>query len=217
MEQKRYYKDATIQGKGKMNRKSVRQRMGKISVIMILTSVLVASGFSTYDYIIEKNNWESYFNEITVPIPKPLANGMRPSQAAKDTAALTEASVEETRNGMELVYQTNEAFVNMASGAKKNRGYPWCGYSLFSGTGPGNPSGQQGNGADWQVTSENVENTRETASAIDEIRRQIERIKQFVMKLVGLIGNKKRKLGKQKQVSLETLPVIRDESDLEFS
>jgi len=145
---------------------------------------------------------------------------MRSSQAAKDTTALIEASVEETKNGIDLVCETNEAFTNLASGAKKVEELLGEVAASSQEQARGISQVSKAMGEIGRVTEENVGNTRETASAIEEIRRQIERIKEFVMKLVVLIGNKKRKntgTRKAKAGHLETLPVIRDESDLESS
>jgi len=54
----------------------IRQKMGKISLIMILVSVIIATGFSTYDYISENRKLKNDFNEITEPIPGRLANSV---------------------------------------------------------------------------------------------------------------------------------------------
>ena len=62
-----------------MNQQFVRRKMGTISVIMILASILVSSGFSMYDYMNEREKLKRYFDEITGPIPKRLANGMQKS------------------------------------------------------------------------------------------------------------------------------------------
>ncbi|WP_207681394.1 methyl-accepting chemotaxis protein [Desulfonema magnum] len=118
---------------------------------------------------------------------------MRSSQAVRNTAALIEASVEETKNGIDLIYQANEAFTNVASGAQK------IGELLGEVTAS---SQEQAQGIEQvstameaigKVTQENVLSTEETASAIREIRIQVERLKDFVMKLVALIGKKSQK------------------------
>ncbi|MDM8549637.1 methyl-accepting chemotaxis protein [Desulfobacterales bacterium HSG2] len=118
---------------------------------------------------------------------------MRSSRAARDTAALIEASVEEAKNGIGLVYETNEAFMNVASGAKKVEELLGEVAASSQEQARGISQVSKAMEAIGRVTEENVGNTRETASAIEEIGRQIERIKEFVIKLVALIGIKKEK------------------------
>jgi len=54
----------------------IKQKMGKISLIMIIASVLIATGFSIYDYIKENRRLKNDFNEITEPIAARLANSL---------------------------------------------------------------------------------------------------------------------------------------------
>ncbi len=54
----------------------IKQKLGKISLIMIAVSVLIATGFSIYDYIKENRRLKNDFNEITEPIAGRLANSL---------------------------------------------------------------------------------------------------------------------------------------------
>ena len=60
-----------------MGRKSVTRKMGKISLIMISASIFMASGFNAFNYFMERNRLQNYFDEITAPIPIRLANGLQ--------------------------------------------------------------------------------------------------------------------------------------------
>lgn len=59
-----------------MNIQSVRRKMNKITLMMILLSVLISSGFSGYDYFIQKKNLKASFAEICDPIPPQLAQSL---------------------------------------------------------------------------------------------------------------------------------------------
>jgi methyl-accepting chemotaxis protein len=115
---------------------------------------------------------------------------MRSSEAARNTAALIEASVAETQNGVDLIYQANKAFTNVAAGAKKIG-------ELLGEVDAASQDQTQGitqvtgaMGEIDRVAQENVGSSEEAESAIDEIKSQISRMKSFVMKLVALIGEK---------------------------
>ncbi len=118
---------------------------------------------------------------------------LRSSQAARNTATLIEASVKETKNGIDLVYQANKAFTNVASGAKKIG--ELLGEVAVSSQEQSMGIGQVSTAMEaiGKVTQENVLSTEEAASAIKEIRFQVERLRDFVMKLVALIGKKNQK------------------------
>ncbi len=116
---------------------------------------------------------------------------MRSSEAAGNTSALIEASVKRTRSGSDMVCKANEAFTNVAEGAKK------IGELLRE---VAAASQEQTQGVSQvsrsmaeidKVTQENVIITAESASSIEEIRTQIEQMKGVVMNLVAVIGNKK--------------------------
>jgi len=115
---------------------------------------------------------------------------MRSSQAANDTAALIKASVEEIRNGTDLVSKANDAFIYVAEGAKKVE-------ELLGEVAVSSQQQDQGIGrvssamsSIDRVARENVGSTGEAASAIEEIKLQVGRIKEFVIKLVSLVGKK---------------------------
>lgn len=57
-----------------MKQKIIRQKMGKISLIMILVSAFISTSFSIYDYIDESNRLRNDFDEMTDPVPERLAN-----------------------------------------------------------------------------------------------------------------------------------------------
>jgi len=58
-------------------RNTVRRKMGTVSVIMILASIFIASGFSTYDYIRERIRLRQDFDENISPIPLRLAKSLK--------------------------------------------------------------------------------------------------------------------------------------------
>ncbi len=60
-----------------MKELGVKKRMGTVSVIMIVVSVLVATGFSIYDYLRERGRMAESFHEMVDPIAKRLANGLQ--------------------------------------------------------------------------------------------------------------------------------------------
>ncbi len=125
---------------------------------------------------------------------------MRSSEAARNTSALIETSIERTKNGIELVYKANEAFANVAEGARK------VGELLGEVTAS---SQEQAQGIRQvskamsdidRVTQENVSIAEETSLAIEEIGSQTERMKNFVGNLMTLIGSKKEKHNKLKKI-----------------
>ncbi|GBC60042.1 hypothetical protein DENIS_0984 [Desulfonema ishimotonii] len=114
---------------------------------------------------------------------------MRSGEAAKNTAALIEASVDGIRKGSELVFKTNEAFNQVTDGAKK------VGELLSEVTAA---SQEQSQGISQvsramvdidKVTQENAAGVEETAAAIAKIENQIIDMKGLMVKLVNLIGN----------------------------
>lgn len=114
---------------------------------------------------------------------------LRSRASARDTAALIEASIERTKNGVDLVYKAGETFENVAAGAKK------VGELLGEVT---ISSQEQARGIGNineamteidRVTQKNAANAEETASVIQEIEGQTKRMKTVVTELVALIGN----------------------------
>ena len=115
---------------------------------------------------------------------------MRSSQAAKNTAALIEASIEKNRLGIERVYKAGKVFEDVAEGSKRVE--ELLGEITIS-------SQEQNRGIDQvteamsdidKVTQANAANAEETASAIIEIGGQIKRMETVVGELMKLIGNR---------------------------
>ncbi len=55
---------------------SGKRKMGTISLIVILASILVATGFSIYDYVNESGRMKTYFNKRIDPISKRLSSSL---------------------------------------------------------------------------------------------------------------------------------------------
>ncbi|MDM8550024.1 methyl-accepting chemotaxis protein [Desulfobacterales bacterium HSG2] len=60
-----------------MKQKTGRRKLGTISLIVILASILVSTGFSIRDYANERDRLEEFFRKSTEPISKRLANGLQ--------------------------------------------------------------------------------------------------------------------------------------------
>ncbi|RLC22107.1 MAG: hypothetical protein DRI57_00690 [Deltaproteobacteria bacterium] len=60
-----------------MEQKTGKRKMSTISLIVILASIFVATGFSIYDYINESRRLKTYFRESVHPISKRLANSLQ--------------------------------------------------------------------------------------------------------------------------------------------
>jgi len=115
---------------------------------------------------------------------------MRSGQAARNTSALTEASVEKSKSGTDLVYRANEAFGKIAEGAEK------IGELLGKITMASDDQTRsvtqvsRAMGEIDKVTRENAGCAKKMASAVDEIKSQVTKMTAFVMKLVVLVGDK---------------------------
>lgn len=59
-----------------MKKSAVAQKMGTISLLMIITSIMVASGFSFYDYIRERARLQDDFSEMIAPVSARLASNL---------------------------------------------------------------------------------------------------------------------------------------------
>lgn len=111
---------------------------------------------------------------------------MSSSNAAGDTAEMIESSIESTQNVIDLIHKTNEAFININSETKKVERL--LGLITTS-------SSEQGHGIN-QVESamveissaaqENAASAEDTNFAIQQIRNQIENMKESAMKLVQI-------------------------------
>ena len=60
-----------------MKKATVKRRLGTITVIMIMASILVAAVFSVYDYSRERTRLRHSFNEMIDPISKRMANSLQ--------------------------------------------------------------------------------------------------------------------------------------------
>ncbi|MDM8525972.1 methyl-accepting chemotaxis protein [Desulfococcaceae bacterium HSG8] len=60
-----------------MKRKTGKRKIGTVSVIVILSSILVATGFSIYEYFHASNMLEDYFAERMPPISKRLVSNLQ--------------------------------------------------------------------------------------------------------------------------------------------
>ncbi len=60
-----------------MKQEAVRKKLGKISVIMVIVSILIAALFSVWDYVSEKRRLEQDFAESIAPVPRRLANSLQ--------------------------------------------------------------------------------------------------------------------------------------------
>jgi methyl-accepting chemotaxis protein len=60
-----------------MKQMGVKKKMGTVTVIMIVVSILVSAGFSIYDYVRERGRMAENFNEMVDPIARRLANGLQ--------------------------------------------------------------------------------------------------------------------------------------------
>ncbi|MCP4350772.1 MAG: hypothetical protein GY795_35350 [Desulfobacterales bacterium] len=113
---------------------------------------------------------------------------MSSSNAAGDTAEMLETSIENTQNVIDLIYETNEAFTDIDSDTKK--------VEKLLGV-VTNSSYEQGHGI-HQVESamteisnaaqQNASSAEDMSFAIQQIRDQVENMKESAMKLVQIAG-----------------------------
>jgi len=118
---------------------------------------------------------------------------MRSGEAAKNTAALIEASVEGIRKGTQLVFKTNEAFGRVADGSRKVAELLEEVTAASQDQAEGIRQVSRAMTEIDKVTQENAAGVEETGAAIAEIEGQIKRIKRFVMELVSLSGRGKKR------------------------
>lgn len=60
-----------------MKKNVVARKMGTVSLLMVFTSIIIASGFSFYDYIRERNRLQADFDEMVAPIAGRLAGNLK--------------------------------------------------------------------------------------------------------------------------------------------
>jgi methyl-accepting chemotaxis protein len=114
---------------------------------------------------------------------------MRASDAAKNTANLIEGSVKRIKSGSEIVARTNDAFVKVATGAKK--------VSELVGE-IAAASREQAQGIEQinkavtemdKVVQKNASSAEESASAAKEMNAEADTMKGFVNELASLVGS----------------------------
>ncbi len=59
-----------------MKTNATRHKMGKLYLIMVITSIFISSGFSIYDYFSESRRLKKDFEEIIAPVPGRLAENL---------------------------------------------------------------------------------------------------------------------------------------------
>ena len=113
---------------------------------------------------------------------------MRAAQAAQNTAALIDRTVEKIKDGTSLVAKTNDAFVEVASNTTEVG-------DLVSGIADESDeqylSIEQANTAVdemHKLTQQNVTTAEESASASEEMNAQAEELKTYVQELVNLVS-----------------------------
>ncbi len=116
---------------------------------------------------------------------------VRSGEAAKNTAALIEASVEGIRNGTQLVFKANEAFGRVSEGARKVAELLEEVTAASQDQAEGIRQVSRAMTEIDKVTQENAAGVEETGSAIAEIESQIKRIRDFVVELLSMTGGKK--------------------------
>jgi len=115
---------------------------------------------------------------------------MRAAEAAKDTTDLVEGTVKKIKIGSEIVVKTNEAFVKVASSAKK------VGELVGEISAASNEQAQgisQINKAISEMDKEvqkNAAQAEESASASAELSTQADTLQGFVDQLAGLVGGR---------------------------
>ncbi|MEZ4525476.1 MAG: methyl-accepting chemotaxis protein [Desulfobacterales bacterium] len=133
---------------------------------------------------------------------------MRSAEAAKNTAALIEASVEGIRNGTQLVFRANEAFGRVAEGARKVAELLAEVTAASQDQAEGIRQVSRAMAEIDKVTQENAGSVEETGAAIAEIEGQIKRIGDFVMELVSLGGGKKAEFQKDAETGSAFSPSL---------
>lgn len=113
---------------------------------------------------------------------------MRAADAAKNTAALIEGTVNKINNGSESVARTSEAFTQVAEGVCKVS-------ELVSEIAAASKEQAQGTEqvnnavtAMDKVTQQNAANAEESASASEEMNAQAEQMKMIIEELTNLVG-----------------------------
>ena len=115
---------------------------------------------------------------------------LRAAEAAKNTAQLIETTVKQIGDGVELVDQTNQAFVGVSSSTSKVSELI---AEIAAASGEQSQGIEQVNTAVAQmdkVTQENAANAEESASASEEMSAQAMQLNRLVVDLATLIAGK---------------------------
>ncbi|MEE4356697.1 MAG: methyl-accepting chemotaxis protein [Desulfococcaceae bacterium] len=131
---------------------------------------------------------------------------MRSAEAARNTAALIQETVQKINDGSEIVGRTNEAFAEVARSAEK------VGELLGEIAAASNEQAEgihqltQSMGEIDKITQQSSNNAEESAYASEEMTQQAKQMKSFVEELVALIHGRKKsesfsgESGKRKEV-----------------
>ncbi len=119
---------------------------------------------------------------------------LRSSDAARNTAELIEASIGGIKSGSERVFKANEAFQSVTEGSRKVE-------SLLAEVAAASQDQSQGIGQISEamaeidkVTQENMSSVEGMASALEGISGQVDHIKNFITRLLWLIGKDRKRL-----------------------
>jgi methyl-accepting chemotaxis protein len=124
---------------------------------------------------------------------------MRAAEAAKSTSKLIEGTVKKIKNGSDTVAKANEAFANVAGGAKR------VGKLVDEITAASQEQAQgieQINNAVSEmdkVVQQNAASAEESASASEQMNAQAQLMKEFVNQLIVLVGGRGNSVGSPKQ------------------
>ncbi len=103
-----------------MKKNAVRRKMGKISLIMVFTSIVIASGFSAYDYIRENNRLKEDFNEMLAPVSGRLVSNLKKLVWFDDKTQALQVLKSEMDNKRIYAIVIREADKALFCGAQRN-------------------------------------------------------------------------------------------------
>ncbi len=113
---------------------------------------------------------------------------MSSSNAAGDTADMLETSIENTQNIIDLIYETNKAFININSDTKKVEKLLGVVTSSSYEQGRGIHQVESAMTEISNAAQQNATSAEDMSSAIQQIRDQIENMKESAMKLIQIVG-----------------------------
>lgn len=103
-----------------MKSETVRKKMGKISLIMIIIAVSIAGLFSGYDYINENRKLTENFNEMIEPIPRRMADALQKPLWFMDKELARQLITVEMKNKRIYAVVVKEADGNMVVAHKRD-------------------------------------------------------------------------------------------------